>query len=486
MDQYGRPLSARTQPRAELMVLRGTPARQRGIRAGYDAAQDTTDFSRYWSAADALDADSANSKHVRSRLVYRSRYETGNNGYTDGMTQTHATYLVGVGPTLRMQTRSKGFNEMVEAAWARWAKRVLFRRKLWCMAHAKVQDGEAFGLVRANPKVRHRVKLDVVLFETEQCTTPYLPYGKPGYIDGIHFDDWGNPVYYDVLPQHPGGQFGHLNQQPEQVPARYMLHWFQLRRPAQHRGVPEFRSTLHTGAASRRWREATIAAAETAAEIAALLKTQLAPDDGPDLVSPLTTVEFEKRMMMALPMGWDALQMKAEHPNATYDSFNRAQIGEQGRPKSMPYNVAACDSSSYNYASGRLDHQTYFGSLNVERLDCDDLVLDPAFDIWWQEAVLVYGWVGDPDEPPPHTWDWPQHPVADQKSEATANTMKLKSGAVALSQLYAERGQDFQDAIKLLAEDYGVSEDQMRGILARAIFGAAASQTTENSNGQAA
>ena len=107
------------------------------VHATYDAARDTPDMRNYWANADGLDADSANSKGVRAKLVQRSRYEVANNGYADGMVQTHANYLIGTGPTLQLKTRSQGFNAMVEAAFARWAKAVKLRRKLWCMAHAK-------------------------------------------------------------------------------------------------------------------------------------------------------------------------------------------------------------------------------------------------------------------------------------------------------------------------------------------------------------
>lgn len=43
-----------------------------------------------------------------------------------------------------------------------------------------------------NPKVRHAVRLDIVLIETEQCQTPMLPFSVPGYIDGIKFDEFEN------------------------------------------------------------------------------------------------------------------------------------------------------------------------------------------------------------------------------------------------------------------------------------------------------
>ena len=460
----GKPYRAEaTQQRVRLESM------PRRIAAAYDAARTTSENQNYWANADSLDADSANSRGVRSVLVRRARYEVANNGFADGIVQTLAVDIVGSGPKLRMQTPTKGFNQAVELVWSRWAKAIQFRRKLWTMAHAKVQDGESIGILRTNPKVRDRVKLDVVLIETEQCQNPYLEVGAIGRIDGIKFDEFGNPETYYILKQHPGGSFAVYNADPEEVDASLILHWFACRRAGQHRGVPEFKSTLNVGAGSRRFREATLASAETAAEFSVLLKTLFQPDEI-DAVSPMSTLEVQKRMMTALPMGWDATQMRAEHPNATYEAFLRSQLNEQSRPKSMPYNKAACDSSSYNYASGRLDHQTYYSQLDTDRWDCDDTVLEPLFREWWREAVSVYQWAADPNDPPLHSWQWPTHPVADINSESTANDRKLRNGSITLSQLYAESGQDYDDAIQEMAADYGVSEDEMREILRSAIF----------------
>ena len=94
----------------------------------------------------------------------------------------------------------------------------------------------------------------------------------------------------------------------------------------------------------------TLTAAEAASLISILLKTQLPPDDGPDGITTGSALEFLQGMMVAAPMGWDFQQLRAEHPNATFESFMRALVGEQGRPKQMPYNIAACDSSSYEPA----------------------------------------------------------------------------------------------------------------------------------------
>jgi len=468
LDASGQPIR-KVSGRKDLAEL-SQPATTRRVDASYDAARESDDYKNYWANADRFDADSANSRHVREKLVARSRYEVNNNGYADGIAQTYATDLVGKGPTLRMQTGNEGFNRMVETAWFQWCKAVKFRSKLWCMAHAKHQDGECFGIIRQNRALRHRVKFDVVLHETEQIQTPLLPYGEPGYIDGIKFDSFGNPVYYDVLPYHPGSNQTSHNYftEPEKVQARYVLHWFKMRRPGQHRGVPEMASTLNLGASARRWREATLAAAETAADFTMFMKTTLSPDEV-DAVSPMSTLDIQKRMLTALPMGYDPFQMKSEHPNATHAEFNKSLISEQARPRSMPLNKAACDSSSYNYASGRLDHQTYYGGLDVDREDCNDMVLDPLFETWLELAVLAYGWFGgDPSllntDALPHVWDWPKHQVADIESEASANDKRLKNGTTSLTATYSDSGMDYEDELAKTAAANGVTVEQQRQI----------------------
>ena len=469
LDQFAQPFQKNgTNGHGRQAVIDALQLRRdkrKPIQASYDGAADTDDLKNYWANADRLDADSANSRLVRGKLVSRSRYETANNGFVDGIIQTFATDLVGVGPALNMKSDDEDWNKEVESEWKKWAKAVHFRRKLLCMAQAKPQDGESLAVIRPNAKVRHPVKIDFIPFETEQCQTPMLAYGEPGKIDGITFDSFGNPEFYDVLPHHPGGQFGWMTPKwnvPEQIPAKFMLHWFALRRPGQHRGVPEFRSTLNVGANARRFREATIGAAEIAADFAVLLKSTLPPQE--DEASPLvgSTAEIRKKMMTVLPDGFEPTQMRAEHPNSNYEQFNDSLIGEMARPKSMPRNKSLCNSSGYNYSSARMDLGTYYAGLDVERQDCDDLVLDPLFGVWFEQAALVFGWDADPRELPEHTWDWPEHPAPDPQATASADDTQLKNGSVTLDTIYARRGEDYEDQMARGAKCFSVTVDELK------------------------
>jgi len=475
LDRHGRAI-ARTSGKSrqglgELFASQFSEMQnRRKIAATYDAAGSSDDFKNYWAPADALDADSANSFAVRNTLVKRSRYDVANNGYSDGIAQTYATDLIGIGPTLRMQTGSDGFNRMVELAWFNWCKEIQFRRKLWCLAHAKHQDGEGLGVIRRNGKLKHRVKLDWVLHETEQCQSPWLPYGEAGRIDGMQFDEFGNPEWYEFVTYHPGSNLTGLNAfgKSEKIPAKFVSHWFKMRRPGQHRGIPACTSTLNLGAASRRYREATVQAAENIANVTLLLATAFPPDEM-DTVSPMSTLDIAKGMMIGMPQGYDMRQPKAEQPTSTHKEFVGSLVSEQARPISMPLNKAKCDSSSYNYASGRLDHQTYYGHLDVDREDCNDCVLDPIFAVWFDQAVMTYGWLGgNPDALSEgvraHIWDWPKHQVADIGTEADAADKKLKNGSSSIAAEHIASGLDPEDELQKEADFYSISIDQMKMI----------------------
>jgi hypothetical protein len=447
---------------------------QRTLNATYDAARTSDDLAAYWANADGFDADSANSRGVRETLTRRSRYETANNGFSDGIASTYSTDLVGTGPQLRMQTNSPAFNQMVERTWFLWCQAVSFRRKLWCMAHAKHVDGEAIGVLRRNHGINHPIKLDVVLYETEQCQTPFLPFGEPGRIDGIEFDKFGNPISYDILNQHPGSANNFaIDQIPERVPASLVLHWFKMRRPGQHRGVPECASTLNLGACFRRGRISTLLTWEKIAKWTLFLKTLFEPEEIQG-IPPFSSFDVSDGMVTNLPNSVEPLQLKAEHPGPTYEAAHKLWLNEQGRPKAMPLNKVMCNSADYNYASGRLDFQTYYSELDVDREDGND-VLDKCFNVWLDWAILTFRWLGGiPEAVGPgarfHTWDWPKHRVADVEAEANANRTKLESGQIFPHRLFSDQGLDWEDECEAGAQSLGMTVDEFKRRIADVLY----------------
>jgi hypothetical protein len=92
-----------------------------------------------------------------------------------------------------------------------------------------------------------------------------------------------------------------------------------------------------------------------------------------------------------MPRGWKMSQLQAEQPSTTYAEFKKEILNEIARRLSVPFNVAAGNSSSYNYASGRLGRQTYFQSIRVEQSQLEVVVLDRILATRLDEAVLIRG-----------------------------------------------------------------------------------------------
>ncbi len=424
------------------------------LRARYDAAQTTAENARHWAMADSLSADSAASADVRRRLRERSRYEVANNSYAKGIVLTIANDCIGTGPRLQLLSDSADLNRRVEAAFAQWARAVDLAGRLRTMRVAKSVDGEAFAVLTANPMIDSPVMLDVQLVEADRVASPLgtrslLDAG----IDGIILDTWGNPQTYSILRQHPGDLANWLTA-VDLIDADAVIHWFRADRPGQHRGIPEITPALPLFAQLRRYTLAVIAAAETAADFAAVLFTDSPANGEAQALEPMDVVELEKRMATILPDGWRLGQIEAQQPTTSYAEFKREILNEIARCLNLPYNIAACNSSGYNYASGRLDHQTYYKSIRVEQAHLAEAVLDHILAAWLAEAGLLNEFADlRRIEGIPHQWFFDGTEHVDPAKEATAQATRLASNTTTLAYEYARQGKDWEVELRQRAKE---------------------------------
>lgn len=432
------------------------------LRARYDAAMTTEDNRRHWAAADGLSARAANSPEVRRVLRNRARYEVANNSYARGIVLTLANDTIGTGPRLQMLTSNAEANRRIEQEFSRWAKAVGLAEKLRTMRMARAQDGEAFAILTSNPRLPTPVKLDLRLIEADQVTTPDLNALDSNAVDGIVFDSSGNPVEYHVLRTHPGDTLGAVGRQYDRLPADSVIHWFRMDRPGQVRGIPDIMPALPLFAQLRRFTLAVIAAAETAADFAGILYTDAPPGGEADAAEPFEPIELESRALVTMPGGWKMSQLQAEQPATTYAEFKREILNEIARCLNMPFNIAAGNSSGYNYASGRLDHQTYYKSLRVEQAHLEAVVLDRVLAAWLDEAVLIPELWPDDLGPMPewlHQWFWDGQEHVDPAKEATAQATRLASHTTTLAYEYARQGRDWEEALRQRAKELALMRE---------------------------
>jgi capsid protein len=263
-----------------------------------------------------------------------------------------------------------------------------------------------------------------------------------------------------VLNYHPGANYRVNTFEFQRVPASQMVHWFRAQRAGQHRGVSEVAPALKLFGQLRRYTEAVCAAAETAADFAGFLRTN-SPAAEVDDVDAFAEMEIQKRAMVTLPDGWTFEQLKAEQPTSTYAMFKREIVNEMARCLQMPFNVAALDSSSYNYASGRMDHQVYDKTLRVMRDELERVMLDRIFAAWVNEATLS-GIL--PDGLPPFSewnwaWVWDGKDHVDPAKEANAAETRLRTHTTTLASEYAKQGKQWDVELRQRAAEIALMKE---------------------------
>lgn len=417
------------------------------VRGRYDAAQTSQDNINHWVMADPLSADASMTPAVRRVLRNRARYESANNSYCRGMVLTLANDTVGTGPKIKVATGDNKADREIERNFHAWMNSINLDQKLRTIAQSWCVDGEVFALMTTNPRLEG-VQLDVRLVEADQIASPQPWMMKE--VDGIEYDSAGNPSSYHLLKRHPGSLYQLPQIDYDPIPAAMVMHVYSADRPGQSRGVPRLTPALPLFAMLRRYTLATLSAAETAADFAAVLYTNAPAQELPD-VEPFVPLNIQPRSMMALPEGWQLGQMRAEQPTTTYGSFKSEILNEIARALNMPFNVAACNSSTYNYSSGRLDHQIYFKSLRVDREVMRQNVLDRLFRAWVDEAAQLPDLIPDGAGPASRwkwDWVWDGNEHIDPQAEAAAQVARLEANTTTLACEYAKLGKDWEVEIE--------------------------------------
>lgn len=417
-----------------------------GIAARYDVAQTTVENAQMWKHVDSLSAAAANSPTVRKTIRERARYEVANNSIADGIIDTIVADLIG--PWITIKLGRSEVCRRAEKAFNAWAVETRLWQKLNTIVRAKKVDGEGFALLTTNKHLRHNVKLDIYPFECDMVESWWVS-PKEDEIDGIRFDmSTKTPLAYRILDQHPGdyraGLRGHGG--GKWISSEFVIHYFSDIRPGQVRGVSELTPALTLFGQLRSYTQAVITCATRAAEYSGVMETDLVPDSVAAEVDPLTSIQAERNTIVSLPEGWKLNQLKAEQPTTTYAMFKKEIISEIARCLNLPLNVALCDSSSYNYASGRLDHQTYDRNLEVERYNISSSILDRVYAAWLEEyAALESLSLADIKAIETSEWLFTSRGHVDPNKEASADDIRLKNGTLTLQAYYSKNAEDWED-----------------------------------------
>ncbi len=456
------------------------------VRGSFDAASRSPEAMRHYKNADHLSADAALSATVRNTVISRARYEVANNGYADGIVQTLAEDAIGTGPRLQLFLTDFAPKENEQAIRQSMQRREM-RFREWCNAAnlteklklariAKARDGEVFLRFIRNPKISNTARFDIMLYEAEQVGSfslkeyaDFYDNGNVKEFDGICFDEYGNPTAFRFWKVHPGATgLMFVSDDSYLVPAVDVIQYAHVMRAGQHRGISEIASTLNIFNDLRRFTNAVLSAAETAAEISFLLHTGN-PADGDEYegsaaekksqISFMDVVELERNAGLALPEGYDATQMKAEHPTDKYVEFVDAKLSEAARPLSMPFAIAKGDCSKSNYASGRLDHQMYHRKIYSERARIERLILDRILKRFEDFDKIAFKDDYRFEENILHSWMWDGFEHVDPVKEANAQAIRIANRVTTLADECAREGKDYELVFRQIAREMALARE---------------------------
>ena len=428
-------------------------SRYRRIESRFDVAETSSNNRNHWSLVDSASPDSEANASTREILRRRSRYEVLNNSYAKGVVDMIANDTIGTGPRLQLHLDDEELCSQIERDFERWANEVNLADTLRLMRRERCVNGETFAVIGTNPMLRSVVKMKLDVVE------PDLVCGDTGqdeleelFVDGISFDKYGNPKSYRIHKFTPGSD---NDDSYTVVKAEFVIHEFRRHRAGIHRGVPEITSALPLFAQLRRYNLATLSAAESAADYAAVCYTDSPADGESDTIEPLESVPLERNMMLTLPAGWKLGQLDPKHPTANHNEFVKCILSEIARSVCATYGTLAGDFSGFNYASGRLDNQVYQKSIVVDRSNWERNVLDRIFSAWIREWELANSRRPSEEdgEPYDHEWFWDGFMHVDPTKEAQAQSIRLANGTTTLADEYAKMGYDYDTKLRQRAKE---------------------------------
>lgn len=443
----------------------------RRILATYDSAMPSRTNDAHWADADAFAATVANNPQARALLRRRARHECANNCYANGMEETLANDIIGTGPRLHVVWPNRKTARAIEKRFASWAKEVKFVDKLRLACKAEFHDGESFILFASNKNSSQPVKLDMISIEADQIAAwSSVDAADPMFIgDGVALDEFGRPSEYRVLKYHPGGFLNPMLLTKDiwtDYPAERMLHDFNSVRPGQIRGIPEIAPALPIFAQLRRFTLATLEAAETAANVSAVMKTNadFYSAEVQTGATPWDTMPTNRGSIMVLPDGYDMQQFKAEHPMSSYAEFKEQLLAEAARTVCMPFNIAAGNSSAHNKASAQFDGGIYERAIEVKHSRSEEKKCSPTFRLFMKEALLADEKLKKmcqdlqdyADNGLEHVWRWPSFSHTDPTKDANASAARLDAGITTLERECGDEGEDWVTVV----EQQGVEREK--------------------------
>lgn len=460
--------------------FRGKPPARRSV--AYAGAQQSR-LTGDWILAPILSAN----REVQSDLTNlrrRSRELCRNHDAVKRYLKLCDTNIVGPdGIRLQAMNRTpdrkldRALNAHLEERWKQFCRprhaSVSRRHSLHALARAlvraKKRDGDGLiRIVRGPGKFGFQlVELDADQLDHEFNRAPSKGVNEIRL--GIEIDAHGAPVAYHIWNVHPT-EYAHSRERIP-VPAAEIIHLYDADRAGQLRGVPAPHAVLFRIQMLRGYEEAELVAARSTSAKMGFFKRS--PDSAPlptGKTGDTTDAGNDEKLrfsaepgeMMELDVGLEFEPWDPQHPTNAYGPFTKAQQRGIATGLDCNYSTLFNDLEAVNYSSGKLGQQQ---EKDVWRLE-QDQVIDVFYERVYQEFVrqgVLSGMIQLPvGEVEPFTaaeWQPRGWISVDPLKDSAADANELAMGFTTFRDKCAQRGGNFEDNIRTLAEEYAMAEE---------------------------
>jgi lambda family phage portal protein len=452
-------------------------ARVRQMARAYGAARQyaaaTVDrFSSDWSVASTT-YQTEIYRHLRS-LRARSRDMARNNPHMKrflGMVRRNV-----VGPAgIKLQVRAKRGNELDELL----NNEVEEKFKEWALPENSSASGKYSWVDCQGMAIQTMARDGEFLCRFIEDDNPFgfsLQFYDAAYLDetfnevlkngnrvvtSVEVNRRNRPVaYYFTTPKYDVAPYVTESMERVRVPAEEVVHCFlPFEDDGQIRGVPWAHAAMWNLRKLGQFEEAALINAHIAAcSMGFMIPPANAEGAGIPEEEGRAPIEAEyvPGVLRELPPGYDVKTIDAAHPNNDFDPFTSTVLRGAACGLDVSYFALAGDLEAVNYSSARvglLDDRDTYRTLQIFLINhfCRRVyqrfltrgVLTGALNILPSDI----GRVKMPDFQP-RGWDW-----VDPLKDVAANVEAINNGLDTRSRVIAERGGDFEEVVRRLAEE---------------------------------
>ena len=426
-------------------------ARLRDFSARYDGAR-VSRRTRGWNAPNS--SANVETRDDLERLRSRSRDLVRNNPYASAGLRALVGYQVGTGIVPQSRTGDDALDRQANALWAEWSGHADAGRRhdiygLQALAaRTRAEAGEALVVLRplSVAEARRRgspVPLVLHVMEPDHLEHTLDTPLQAGAVQGVEMDEFGAPVAYRILPQHPGD----WNARPDavRVPARFVRHLYRQTRPGQVRGVPDLAPVMtrlrlldeyEDAVFMQQLSQSVVAAFVTSSADAGLGPMEAPPDGATPGVKSLSPGMIER----LLP-GED-VEFLTPSGTGPFAEFCRHQLRAVATGYGLTYDLLTGDLTQANYSSLRAGRLAFKRALEQDQwLMLIPQVCTPVWDAFVAAAVEA-GRLPMKRGAWPVEWAPPRFEMVDPLKDTMAIKEQLRLGLLTWGQAVAEMGWD--------------------------------------------